>query len=324
MTTGDGLTIGIDVGGTKIAAGLVTADGELRAHARHESPAADATAIVGAIGDLVEKLIGSAEGQGEKVVGAGVAAAGFIDKERSNVIFAPNLAWRDEPLRAHLEQRVGLPVVVENDANAAAWGEFRFGAAADVDDLLLVTVGTGIGGGIVIDGNVLRGGFGFGAEVGHMCVVPEGRPCGCGNRGCWEQYCSGNALVRDTREAVTDPAAQALLERAGGDPERIDGPMITALAAEGDPFCVARFADLGTWLGAGIASLGAVLDPTVIVVGGGVSDAGDLLLEPVRSSYARLLTARAYRPIAQIRQASLGNRAGLLGAADLARTPVSG
>ena len=212
MTTGDGLTIGIDVGGTKIAAGLVTADGELRAHARHESPAADATAIVGAIGDLVEKLIGSAEGQGEKVVGAGVAAAGFIDKERSNVIFAPNLAWRDEPLRAHLEQRVGLPVVVENDANAAAWGEFRFGAAADVDDLLLVTVGTGIGGGIVIDGNVLRGGFGFGAEVGHMCVVPEGRPCGCGNRGCWEQYCSGNALVRDTREAVTDPAAQALVE----------------------------------------------------------------------------------------------------------------
>ena len=317
----DALTIGIDVGGTKIAAGLVTADGEERAHARHESPAADATAIVTAIGELVDKLRTQAEGE---IVGAGVAAAGFVDKDRSNVLFAPNLAWRDEPLRDHLEQRLGLPVVVENDANAAAWGEYRFGAAADVDDLLLVTVGTGIGGGVVIDGALMRGGFGIGAEVGHMRVVPDGRLCGCGNHGCWEPYGSGNALVKGARAEVTGGSllAQPLLERAGGDPARIDGPMISALAAEGDPFSIDRLNELGEWLGAGLASLTAVLDPTVIVVGGGVSEAGDLLLDPIRSSFGRLLTGRAYRPVAQIRQASLGNCAGLLGAADLARTPA--
>jgi len=317
----DSLTIGIDVGGTKIAAGVVTAAGEERAHARHESPAANAGAIVTAIGELVAKLRTEADGE---IVGVGVAAAGFVDKDRSNVLFAPNLAWRDEPLRDHLEQRLGLPVVVENDANAAAWGEYRFGAAADVDDLLLVTVGTGIGGGVVIDGSLMRGGFGIGAEVGHMRVVPDGRLCGCGNHGCWEPYGSGNALVKGAREDVAGGSllAQPLLERAGGDPARIDGPMISALAAEGDPFSIEAFNELGEWLGAGLASLAAILDPTVIVVGGGVSEAGDLLLEPIRTSFGRLLTGRAYRPVAQIRQASLGNRAGLLGAADLARMPV--
>lgn len=317
----DSLTIGIDVGGTKIAAGVVTADGEERAHARHESPAADARAIVTAIGELVGKLRAEADGD---IVGVGVAAAGFVDKDRSNVLFAPNLAWRDEPLRDHLEQQLGLPVVVENDANAAAWGEYRFGAAADVDDLLLVTVGTGIGGGVVIDGSLMRGGFGIGAEVGHMRVVPDGRLCGCGNHGCWEPYGSGNALVKGARAEVAGGSllAQPLLERAGGDPARIDGPMISALAAEGDPFSVDRLNELGDWLGAGLASLAAILDPTVIVIGGGVSEAGDLLLDPIRTSFGRLLTGRAYRPVAQIRQASLGNRAGLLGAADLARTPA--
>ena len=325
MSAGDGLTIGIDVGGTKIAAGLVAADGEVRAHARHESPASDATAIVTAIGELVDRLRDQADVGDAAIVGAGVAAAGFVDKDRSTVLFAPNLAWRDEPLRDHLEHRLNLPVVVENDANAAAWGEYRFGAAADVADLLLVTVGTGIGGGVVIDGALMRGGFGIGAEVGHMRVVPDGRLCGCGNHGCWESYGSGNALVRGAREEVAGGSllAKALLDRAGGDPARIDGPMISALAAEGDSFCIDQLRELGDWLGAGLASLAAVLDPSVIVIGGGVSDAGDLLLEPARAAYARLLTGRAHRPVAQIRQASLGNRAGLLGAADLARTPVS-
>jgi glucokinase len=318
----DGLTIGIDVGGTKIAGGLVTADGTVVGSARRVSPATDSQAIVSSIGDLVEELRDRAE---DDIAGVGVAAAGFVDRDRSTVLFAPNLAWRDEPLRADLEKRLGMSVVIENDANAAAWGEFRFGAGEDVDDLLLITVGTGIGGGIVVDGELLRGGFGIGAEVGHVRVVPDGRLCGCGNHGCWEQYGSGSALVRTTRleAAAGSLLAAPLLERAGGDPLKIDGPMISAAAAEGDRFATGQLEELGGWLGAGIASLAAVLDPTVVVVGGGVSEAGDLLLQPIRESFARLLTGRGHRPMAEIRQAALGNRAGTLGVADLARIPAT-
>jgi glucokinase len=316
----DALTIGLDVGGTKISGALVAPDGSVVRSARRESPATDSAAIVESLADLVAEL----RGAGDRVAAVGVAAAGFVDRQRSTVLFAPNLAWRDEPLRADLERRVELPVVIENDANAAAWGEFRFGAGAEVDDLLMITVGTGIGGGVVIDGKLMRGGFGIGAEVGHLRVVPDGQLCGCGNHGCWEQYGSGTALVRSARaEAGASLLAAPLLERAAGDPERIDGPMISALAAEGDPFAVAQLESLGGWLGAGVASLAAVLDPTLVVVGGGVSEAGDLLLAPLRSTFGRMLTGRGHRPMAEVRLATLGNRAGMLGVADLARTPAA-
>ncbi len=185
-----GLTIGVDVGGTKVAAGVVDEDGTILKRARRESPATDTAAIQETIADLVSEL-----SSGLDVEGVGVGAAGFVDVSRSTVLFAPNLAWRDEPLKAELERRTGLPVVIENDANAAAWGEFAFGAGADAEDLLLVTVGTGVGGGIVLDGRLHRGTFGIAAEIGHLRVVPDGRPCPCGNRGCWEQYASGSALV---------------------------------------------------------------------------------------------------------------------------------
>ena len=210
---------------------------------------------------------------------------------------------------------------MENDANAAAWGEFAFGAAADADDLLLVTVGTGVGGGIVLDGRLHRGTFGIAAEIGHLRVVREGRPCPCGNRGCWEQYASGSALVRDAQEAAAleAPGGCALVERAGGDPEAITGPMITTAAQEGDSFAIERLGVLGMWLGEGIASLAAVLDPGVVVIGGGVSAAGDLLLDPIREHFRANLTGRSHRPELAIRAATLGNDAGLIGAADLAR-----
>lgn len=317
----DALTIGLDVGGTKISGALVAADGSIVRSARRESPATDSAAIVESLADLVGELRADAP---HEVGAVGVAAAGFVDRHRSTVLFAPNLAWRDEPLRADLERRVSLPVVIENDANAAAWGEFRFGAGAEVEDLLMITVGTGIGGGIVIDGKLLRGGFGIGAEVGHLRVVPDGQLCGCGNHGCWEQYGSGSALVRSARaEAGASLLAAPLLDRAGGDPAGIDGPMISALAAAGDPFALTQIEALAGWLGAGLASLAAVLDPTLVVVGGGVSEAGELLLAPLRATYARMLTGRGHRPLAEIRQATLGNRAGMLGAADLARTPAA-
>jgi glucokinase len=239
------------------------------------------------------------------------------------VLFAPNLAWRDEPLRDHLEKRIGLPVIIENDANAAAWGEFTFGAGEDVEDSLLVTIGTGVGGGIVLNGELHRGAFGVAAEIGHMQVVPNGRICGCGNRGCWEQYASGSALVRDARDQAREGSliARTLLDRAGGQVEGITGPLITEAAQEGDSFAREQLATLGRWIGEGIASLTAILDPAVVVIGGGVSEAGDLLLDPIRSHFRANLTGRNYRPQLEIRAAVLGNTAGMIGAADLARRP---
>jgi glucokinase len=312
------LAVGIDVGGTKIAGGVVDENGAILATARRVSPATDTEAIERNIEDLVDELRGTFD-----IAAVGIGAAGFVDSTRSTVLFAPNLAWRDEPLRADLEKRIGLPVVVENDANAAAWGEFTFGAGEDVADSLLVTLGTGVGGGIVLNGELHRGAFGVAAEIGHMRVVPDGRLCGCGNRGCWEQYASGTALVRDTRDQARQGSliARTLLDRAGGDVEGITGPLITEAAREGDSFAQEQLASLGRWVGEGIASLTAVLDPAVVVLGGGVSEAGDLLLEPVRAHFRANLTGRSYRPVLEVRAAQLGNKAGMIGAADLARRP---
>jgi glucokinase len=310
------LACGIDVGGTKIAGGVVDEHGTILEELRVVSPATDALAIEAAIQRLVTELRTR-----HPIEAVGVGAAGYIDKRRAIVLFAPNLAWRDLDLKADLEQALDLPVVVENDANAAAWGEFQFGAGHDVDDLLLVTVGTGVGGGLVLDGSLYRGAFGVGAEIGHMRVVPGGILCGCGNRGCFEMYASGSTLVREARMAVRAGSLLAadLLDRAGGDPAAITGPLITAAAQAGDAFAVEQLASLGRWLGEGIASLAAVLDPAVVVVGGGVSAAGELLLGPTRAALAAQLTGRGYRPMLEVRRARLGNRAGLIGAADLTR-----
>lgn len=312
------LACGIDVGGTKIAGGVVDGEGRILEELKVESPAEDVDAIEDAIAGLVTELAGRHE-----VASVGVGAAGYVDNARARVLFAPNLAWRDLDLKAELEERVQLPVVVENDANAAAWGEFAFGAGKDVDDLLLVTVGTGVGGGIVLDGKLHRGAFGVAAEIGHMRVVPDGILCGCGNHGCLESYGSGSALVREARAAAAGGSllARDLLDRAGGDIEAINGPLVTEAAQSGDGFAVDLLADLGTWLGEGIASLAAVLDPAMVAIGGGVSEAGDLLIDPLRVAFGKQLTGRGHRPVAEIRKAQLGNRAGLIGAADLARQP---
>ncbi len=314
------LFIGVDVGGTKIAAATVDASGAIRHRSRRETPAQDVHQIVEAVSEAVTDLTGQAQSQGETIGCVGVACAGFIDVSGSTVLFAPNLAWRDEPLKAHLEDRTGLPVILENDANAAAWGEFRFGAAKRVDDMVLLTLGTGVGGGIISENKVLRGAYGIAAEVGHMRVVPDGHRCGCGNKGCWEQYASGSALVREARDLVRhgSPHAADLALRCDGDPEQLEGKEITEAAQAGDPAAVELLQDLGRWVGEGAASLAAVLDPSMIVIGGGVSAAGDLILEPARQAFARQLTGRGHRPMAQIVRAQLGNDAGVIGAADLA------
>ncbi|MGO2584544.1 MAG: ROK family protein, partial [Brachybacterium tyrofermentans] len=256
-----------------------------------------------------------------EVVGVGVGAAGFVSADRRTVRFAANLAWRQRPLADELERLTGLPVVVENDANAAGWAEYRFGAATEAKHMLMVTLGTGLGGAIVLDGQLIRGGDGFAGEVAHMTAVPDGQWCGCGRKGCLEQYTSGTALVRTAkrRAAAGDPAMGPLVQAAGGAKKEIDGPLITRVAHQGDPGAQELIAELGTWLGLGMASISSLLDPEVIVVGGGVAAAGEMLLAPAREAYAANLTARTHRTLAPFVLASMGNRAGIVGAADLAR-----
>lgn len=310
------VTVGIDVGGTKIAAGVVAEDGTLVTSSRSESPADDPVAIAEEIATLVGDLR-----KDHDVSAVGVAAAGWINLERTEVMFAPNLAWRDEPLKALVADRVGLPTVIENDANAAAWGEYRFGSGQGARALLTATIGTGIGGGLVLGGEVFRGGFGVGAEIGHIRVVPQGRLCACGRQGCWEAYGSGTGLTALAEElAAADPSgARVLLALAEDDPTAITGPMVSAAAEGGDPVAQQAFAELARWIGEGLASLAAIIDPDVIVVGGGVSESAALALSAIETAFAESESGFGHRPAPRFARASLGNDAGLVGAADLAR-----
>jgi len=309
------LAIGIDIGGTKVAAGVVDDNGEVLARARRRTPSRDPAHLVDVVGEIARQLLADHD-----VSCVGVGAAGWVDAARRTVLFAPNLAWRNTPLRDEIAEKIDLPVFVENDANAAAWGEFRFGAGAGAGDVVVVTIGTGIGGGIILNGQLYRGAFGIAGEPGHMRVVPGGRICGCGNHGCWEQYCSGTALVRAAQEIATQrPQEGQRLCQIAGDIESIDGPAVMSAAQEGDPAAVDCFQEVGRWLGQGLADLAVILDPSRFVIGGGVADAGELLLSPARDTFASVLSGRGHRPAAEIVGAKLGSEAGLIGAADLAR-----
>ncbi|MEA5155197.1 ROK family glucokinase [Raineyella sp.] len=313
--------IGIDIGGSKVAAAVVGPDGRLSGRRTIPTPTDRADAVEEAIVRLVDALASDHD-----ACAVGIGAAGWVDETRRIVRFSPHLAWRNEPLVERLEARLDLPVVVDNDANAAAWGEYRFGAGQGSTTFAMITLGTGIGGGLVLDGEVHRGRWGVAGEWGHLCVVPDGQICPCGNRGCWEQYCSGEAL---RREAVAlagtgSPRALPLLERVGHDAGAIRGFHVTAAALAGDPACEEILTGVGEWLGRGLAGLAAVLDPERFVIGGGVSEAGEKLLGPARAAFARHLTGRGFRPMAEILPARLGNDAGLVGAADLARRGVAG
>jgi glucokinase len=310
------LTIGVDLGGTKIAVGVVDARGRILEKIRVATPAASPDLTEKAIAGAVLELL-----QRHPAVAVGVGAAGFVDESRATVRFAPNLVWRDVPLRSRVSALIGLPVVVENDANASAWAEAKFGAASGQSDAVFVSVGTGIGAGIVMNGALYRGRWGMAGEPGHFRVVPDGRLCACGNRGCWEQYASGNALVAEARDIArrSPRAAARLLQLGGGEAEGIAGTHITQAALEGDLAAHRCFGIIGGWLGQGLADLAAILDPGCFVIGGGVSEAGDLLTGPARAAYEKALTGSRFRPRAEIRLAALGEDAGVVGAADLAR-----
>jgi glucokinase len=313
----EGEAIGLDIGGTKINAFRVARDGSILARSNAPTPAEDEEATL-------EKMIELAGGaRTPEVVAVGVGAAGMVDSTQGVLRFAPNLAWRDLPIAARMREALGLPVLVENDASMAAFAEYRFGAGRGYRHLLLVTVGTGIGGGIVADGRLFRGAHGFASEIGHIIVEPGGPLCGCGNHGCWEQVAAGRAIGRMGRQAATEPDS-ALLRLACGDPERITGRLVTEAAMQGDDVARGILAEAGRRLGEGIAGLVNVLDPQIVVVGGGVSVAGDLLLDPARASFLEAVEGPDHRPPVPIVPAELGNDAGAVGAAGLALEELRG
>jgi glucokinase len=311
-----GLAIGVDIGGTKVAAGVVDAEGRILSQAKRSTPGSDPRAVEQVIVELVEEL-----GAGHRIWSVGIGAAGWMDLDGATVLFSPHLAWRNEPLRDNLQRLLRRPVLLTNDADAAGWAEWRFGAGQGQSRLVCITLGTGIGGAMVMDGRLERGRFGVAGEFGHQIIMPGGQRCECGNRGCWEQYASGNALGREARElaAANSPVAQELLKAVDGDVGRITGTIVTELAKAGDPTSRELLEDVGEWLGLGLANLAAALDPGKFVIGGGLCDAGELLVGPARKSFARNLTGRGFRPAAEIELAALGPNAGLIGAADLSR-----
>jgi glucokinase len=248
----------------------------------------------------------------------GVGIAGLVEWPEGIFVWGPHVAGTGLHLRSHLEEAFGLPTVVDNDANAAAWAEARFGAGAGGGDLVLVTVGTGIGGGLVLDGRLYHGAQGFAGELGHLIVAPDGDRCACGNSGCLEAMASGSTLGRLGREAAAaDPGGRlAAIAAAAGAP--VTGEVVFAAALEGDPVALSLFERIGHWLGVGIASLVTIFDPDLVVVGGGVAATGDLLLAPARASFDRYVHGRGHRELAPIVPTRLGDDAGLVGAASLA------
>lgn len=306
------LTVGIDIGGTKIAGGVVDADGTILEKLRVDTPV-DTRALADAVIDMARHLSADRE-----IAGVGVAAAGFISKDRSTVIHAPNIAWHDEPLRETLQKGLSAPVTIENDANAAGWAEYRFGAGRGYSDMVMLTLGTGVGGAIVLDGTLLRGGHGIAGELGHTRFMRDGLLCGCGQNGCLEQYASGRALQRAAEEIAEQPGLGDALAAVREEKGVIPGPAVSRLVLAGDPGAIEALRRVATALGEACGGFQAVLDPEVFVIGGGVAQLGEDLLAPVRLAYQTSLPGFGDRPMAEFAIAQLVNDAGIIGVADLA------
>lgn len=312
MTTTYG--IGLDVGGTKIAGGVIDAHGQILHRLQVPTPTDEGTdTTLAALLELVDRL----RTVHPEVGSIGVGAAGMIIWPEGRILTAPNNAYRDLPLQELLSERTGLPAVVENDANAAAWAEARVGGGAGHRNIVAVTVGTGVGGGLILDGALFRGQNGFGAEIGHMVINPGGNKCGCGSVGCLEAHASGTALGRRGQEvAAADP--EGLLATLAGGADRVTGETVFAAAQQGDPTARALFDELGYWLGAGLASLVNIFDPQVVIISGGLVATGDYLFPPTKASFHKHVFAGPKRTLPPIIPAQLGTEAGLVGAALLA------
>lgn len=305
-------TLGLDIGGTKVLGVQLHDDGTVEREVRGASPHAGVDELVAACAGIIDRLA-------TEPLAVGVGAAGLVDPD-GNLRYAPNLPHiLEAPLRDALAEATGRAVVVDNDANVATLGEVTYGAAVGARDVLMVTLGTGIGGGMVLDGRLYRGAHHFGAEIGHMTVDRNGPLCACGQRGHWEAIASGNALGRMARELGDARRGAAMLEAAGGNPAAVTGEHVARAAADGDAEAVALLAEYADNVALGLASLSNVLDPERIVISGGLVELGPLLFEPLGAAFRARIEAAEHRPRIDIVPAKLGERAGAVGAAVLAR-----
>ena len=293
-----GLHVGIDIGGTKVLAGEVTADGQVSRTALRRTPGrnADPHELDDAVTAALQEVAA-----GRAVDGVGLSVAGLVDRSGERVRFSTHLPWQEDDTAHRLSLRWAVPVTMANDVTCAAVAELRFGAGRTHQDFLLITVGTGLGGALVLGGELVPGANGMAGEFGHLRAVPDGRDCECGLRGCLEEYASGNALVR----------------LAG--PSYDDGQSVTAAASDGDPVALQALASVGEWLGVGLAGLVGAFDPAVVLIGGGVADAGELLLGPTRRALARSVVGGDHRDLPELLLAECGPAAGMIGAAHLSR-----
>lgn len=315
------ITVGFDIGGTNLRGAAVDSFGQIIDSEQVPTPSTP-KALEDGISFIVDRL-----SQRHEIASVGVAIAGFLDTDCAVVRYAPHLSWRNAPVKEILEKRLGLPVRLEHDANSAAWGEYRFGAARNARIWTLFAIGTGIGGALMIDGKLFRGAFGTAPEFGHLTVVPEnGRPCPCGKTGCLERYCSGTAIEYTARSFIASGLYEnsLLTTEYHNDPERLTGRVIMEAARNGDPVAMATLDDFAHWLGEGLAYVGDILDPELIVIGGGVSAASSLYLDKARESYSQRIVGAGHRPLSRIRVAELGGDAGMIGVADLARETYLG
>jgi glucokinase len=310
-------TIGLDLGGTKVLGLAVADDGQVLADVRLPTPSGG-DAIITTLASAVSAL----QAQVPEATRVGVGAPGLVDGE-GILRFAPNLPGVvDLDVPGLLLARVpSIGVRIENDASCAGIAEWAFGAAQGSSHALLVTLGTGIGGGIITAGGLYRGAHGFAGEIGHMVVNAAGPLCVCGQRGCWERYASGSGLARLARQAALAGRAGRAVELAGGAPDAVRGEHVTAAAREGDGEALEVMKELGWWLALGLSNLANVLDVERFVIGGGLVEAGDLLLDPAREAFALMIEGGSHRPVPSILPATLGERAGAIGAAVLAAGP---
>ena len=311
---GSDLTIGIDIGGTKISAGVVDSSGNLIDSSRCSTPTEGGKELISSVINLIKEFNKKYE-----IKGIGISIAALISSDYGTIVGAPNIANLSKLNFANeIKEEFKLPIIIENDANAAMWAEFKFGNAKGLNPVMFFIIGTGVGGGLVIDGKLFKGANGIGAEFGHMCVVPNGILCGCGAKGCIEQYASGGALIRYANEALLanpDKSEEVLSFGEG----KLSGTALTKAAKAGNELALAAFSKQADWLGLACASYSLIIDPQAIIIGGGVVDAGELFLAPVRAAMRKYMPFAESHVPPKIIAAKFGNDAGLIGAADLVR-----
>lgn len=308
--------IGIDIGGTNLVVGAVAEDGHSVPVLRSEPtrPAEGADRVLDRLGRLADGVIAEARAGGLEVLGVGAGAPGPLDTREGVVLLTPNLGWVNLPLRQLLADRLGLPTALDNDANCAVLGEWWRGAAQGSRHTIGLTIGTGIGGGVILDGELYHGASDCAGEFGHMTIDPQGRKCGCGNYGCLEAYASGPAIGRRTVEAMERGSSSRVLDLAGDDLEEVTAELVYRAAQEGDELALEVVRDTARHLGTGVANLLNIFNPDVVVICGGVTQAGEALFEPLRREVAR----RAFPPAVRacrIVPGDLPGTAGVVGAA---------